>query len=180
MFPGIPQGAPQIAQGSPLYVFSRKDFTVTTASVTSVSQPHVSKAAQTNPTLIMQGFVVDVFMNLGTENTSIEFPVNSVSANYPDKGWFVSADPMLVTREIENAVSNSKQFKAQLPYHEMVIEKGPSLIMQLDPKKRVEAQQAERIATLEDTISKMYGRIEQMAGMLSASVPGNHKNKKED
>lgn len=180
MFPGISQGASQIAQGSPLYIFNRKDFSVTTANVTSVSQPHVSKAAQSNPTLIMQGFVVDVFMNLGAESTSIEFPVNSVSASYPDKGWFVSSDPMLVTREIENAMNNSKQYKAQLPYHEMVIEKGPSLIMQIDPKKRVEAQQAERIAMLEETISKMYGRIEQMAGMLSANVPVNHKNKKED
>lgn len=180
MFPGISQGASQIAQGSPLYIFNRKDFSVTTANVTSVSQPHVSKAAQSNPTLIMQGFVVDVFMNLGAESTSIEFPVNSVSASYPDKGWFVSSDPMLVTREIENAVNNSKQYKAQLPYHEMVIEKGPSLVLQLDSKKRIEAQQAERIATLEETISKMYGRIEQMAGMLSANVPVNHKNKKED
>lgn len=127
-----------------------------------------------------QGLVVDVFLNIGAESTSIEFPVNSVSASYPDKGWFVSSDPMLVSREIENAMNNSKQYKAQLPYHEMVIEKGPSLIMQLNPQKRVEAQQAERIATLEDTITKMYGRIEQMAGMLSANVPANHKTKKEE
>lgn len=180
MFPGIPQGAPQIAQGSPLYIFNRKDFSVATASVTSVSLPHAPKAAQTNPALIMQGFVVDVFMNIGSESTSIEFPVNSVSANYPEKGWYVSSDPMQVTREIENAVNNSKQYKAQLPYHEMVIEKGPSLIMQLNPQMQAEAQQAQRIATLEDTISKMYGRIEQMAGMLSANVPANHKTKKEE
>ena len=181
MFPGISQAVSQIAQGTPVYVFNRKDFTVATASVTSVSQPHVPKAAQANPALMMQGFVVDVFLNFGADSTSIEFPVNSVSANYPDKGWFVSADPMLVTREVENAISNSKQYKAQLPYHDMVIEKGPSLIMQLNPDKRVEAEQASRIASLESMVTKIYERMNQMAGAPPASVPvNNHKSKKEE
>ena len=180
MFPGISQGASQIAQGASLYVFNRKDFTVTTASVTSVSQPHVPKAAQTNPALIIQGFVVDVFINFGNESTSIEFPVNSITANYPEKGWFVSADPLVVTREIENAVNNSKQYKAQLPYHDMVIQKGPSLVLQLNPQKQLEVQQAEKITLLENQISKMSGQLEQMVGLLSASVPVNHKQKKED
>lgn len=180
MFNGIPQGASQIAQGATLYIFNRKDFTVTTASVTSVSQPHVSKAAQTNPALIMQGFVVDVFLTIGSESTSIEFPVNVTSANYPDKGWFVSMDALVVTREIENAVNNSKQYKSQLPYHEMVVQKGPSLIMQLNPDKQLEAQQAQKISELEAQLSAMNGRLEQMVGLLSANVPANHKNKKEE
>ena len=98
MFQGIPQGASQIAQGATLYILNRKDFSVSLASVTNVSQPHVSKAAQTNPALVMQGFVIDVFINVGNESTSIEFPVNNSSANYPDKGWFVSPDRLLVTR----------------------------------------------------------------------------------
>ena len=177
MFNGIPQGASQIAQGASLYIFNRKDFTVNTASVTSVSQPHVSKAAQTNPALVMQGFVIDVFLNIGSENTSIEFPVNSQSANYPDKGWFVSTDRLLVTREIETAVNNSKQYKSQLPYHDMVIQKGPSLIMQLNPEKQLEAEQAQKISQLEAQLSEMNGRLEQMVGLLSAGI---QKKKKEE
>ena len=180
MFQGIPQGASQIAQGACLYVFNRKDFSVSTANVTSVSQPHVSKAAQTNPALAMQGFVIDVFLNIGGENTSIEFPVNSSSANYPDKGWFVSTDRLIVTREIETAVNNSKQYKMQLPYHEMVIQKGPSLILQLNPEKQLEAEQARKISDLEAQLSEMNGRLEQMVGLLSAGIPKNAKPKKEE
>ena len=179
MFQGIPQGASQIAQGATLYVFNRKDFSVETASVTSVSQPHISKAAQTNPALAMNGFVVDLSISTGSENTSIEFPVNSSSANYPEKGWFVSPDSALVTREIEAAVNNSKQFKSQLPYHDMVIQKGPSLVMQLNPEKQIEAQQAQKISQLEAQLSEMNGRLEQMVGLLSAAVPKTPK-KKED
>ena len=180
MFPGISQGASQIAQGATLYVLNRKDFSVALASVTNVSQPHVSKAAQTNPALIMQGFVVDVFMNVGDENTSIEFPVNSTSANYPEKGWFVSPDKLLITREIEAMQTNSKQFLEQRPWHEKVIEKAPALIMQLNPDKQMEAQQTQKITQLEAQIAEMNGRLEQMVGLLSANVPANHKSKKEE
>lgn len=179
MFNGIPQGASQIAQGATLYIFNRKDFSVATASVTSVSQPHVSKAAQTNPALVMQGFVVDVFLNIGSDSTSIEFPVNSSSANYPDKGWFISADPLVITREIEGSVNNSKQFLAQVPYHEKVVKEGPSLILSVNPEKKLEAQQAEKITSLEAKISEMSAKMEQMVGLLSASVPANHKKKEE-
>ena len=74
MFNGIPQGASQIAQGATLYVFNRKDFSVAMASVLNVSQPHVSKAAQTNPALGMQGFVVDLTLSMGSETTPIHQP----------------------------------------------------------------------------------------------------------
>lgn len=179
MFNGIPQSASQISQGATLYVFNRKDFSVALASVTNVSQPHVSKAAQTNPALVIQGFVIDVFLNIGGESTSIEFPVNSTSANYPEKGWFVSTDRLIVTREIETAVNNSKQYKAQMPYHEMVIQKAPSLIMQLNPEKQLEAEQAQKITKLEAQLSEMNGRLEKMVGLLSAGIPANKKTKEE-
>ena len=179
MFNGIPQSASQISQGATLYVFNRKDFSVALASVTNVSQPHVSKAAQTNPALVIQGFVIDVFLNIGGESTSIEFPVNNTSANYPEKGWFVSTDRLIVTREIETAVNNSKQYKAQMPYHEMVIQKAPSLIMPLNPEKQLEAEQAQKITQLEAQLSEMNGRLEQMVGLLSAGIPANNKTKEE-
>ena len=100
-FQGLPQGATQIAQGAVLFILNRKEPSVTQASVLSVSQPHVAKAAATNPALAMQGFVVDLTLSMGGETTTIEFPVNSASANYPEKAWFISNDRLAVTREIE-------------------------------------------------------------------------------
>ena len=177
MFTGQPQGAPQIAQGATLYVFNRKDFTVAMASVLNVSQPHVSKAAQTNPALGMQGFVVDLSLSMGNDTTSVEYPVNSPGANYPEKGWFISPDRMAVTREVEAAANNSKQFLAQRPFHEMVVQKAPALILQLNPERQLEAQQAEKIARLENQLAEISGKFDQMVGMLSAAV--NRKPKEE-
>ena len=180
MFQGFPQGASQIAQGATLYIFNRKDFTTSTASVTGVSQPHVAKAAQANPALGMQGFVVDLSLNIGGETTSIEFPVNSMAANYPEKGWFVSTDPEAATREIESAINSSKQFLAQRPYHEMVVQKGPALIMSINPAKQLEAQQAQKIAMLENRLAAMDGKFDQMVSLLSAAVHGNAEKPKEE
>ena len=180
MFNGQPQGASQIAQGATLYIFNRKDFTVTTASVSGVSQPHLSKASQTNPALAMQGFVVDLSIVIGNETTSIEYPVNSQGASYPEKGWYISPDRMVVTREIESACNNSKQFLAQRPWHEMVVQKAPALIMQLNPEKQLEAQQAEKITRLESQIEVLCGKFDQMVGMFSAAVQNKNEKTKEE
>jgi len=179
MFTGQPQGASQIAQGATLYLFNRKDFTVTMANVMNVSQPHVSKAAQTNPSLGMQGFVVDLTIQIGNETTSVEYPVNSQGASYPEKGWYISPDPTAVSREVEAANNNSRQFLAQIPYHEMVVKKAPAVQMQLNPKLQMEAQQAEKIASLEKQLADISGKFDQMVGMLSAAVQKNEKPKEE-
>jgi hypothetical protein len=179
MFTGQPQGASQLTQGATLYIFNRKDFSVTMASVLNVSQPHVSKAAQTNPALGMQGFVVDLSLSFGNETTSVEYPVNSQGANYAEKGWYISPDRMAVTREIEAASNSSKQFLSQRPYHEMVVQKAPGLILQLNPERQLEAQQAQKIAMLEDRLAAMDGKFDQMVSLLSAAVQKNEKPKEE-
>lgn len=155
MFQGHPQGATQIAQGSALYILNRKDFSVATASVDAVSQPHITKSAQTNPALAMQGLVVDLSLNLGNETISVEFPMNGISANYPEKGWFISPDSQVISNEIRSMDNSSKQYIAQKPWHEMVIQKTPSLLMQLNPEMQKEAQQAEELAMLKSQIEEM-------------------------
>jgi hypothetical protein len=127
----------------------------------------------------MQGFVVDLTLSMGNETTSVEYPVNSQGANYPEKGWYISPDQAAVSREVEAANNNSKQFLAQIPYHEMVVKKAPALQMQLNPKLQMEAQQAEKIARLESQLADISGKFDQMVGMLSAAVQKNEKPKEE-
>ena len=155
MFQGLPQGATQIAQGVALYILNRKDISVQTATVESVSQPHITKSAQTNPALAMQGLVVDITLSVGSESVTIEFPMNGTSANYPDKGWFVSPDTQAISNEIRAMENASKQYIAQKPWHEKVIERSPALLLSLNPQMQKEAQQAEEIAILKAQIEEM-------------------------
>ncbi len=176
MFQGFQQGAAQLVQGATLYILNRKTFTVNTGSIVAVSQPHISKAAQGNPALAFSAFVVDVTVSIGTDTQTIEFPVNSTSANYPDKGWYVSVDNLSVSREVETMVNNSKQFMSQVPWNQMVIEKGEPLLLQLNPEKKVEAEQAQKIAALENQIAQMNGYLQQLVGKLPAN-PRNENTK---
>lgn len=185
MFQGLPQGAAQIAQGATVYIFNRKDFSTSLASVVSVSQPHISKAAQMNPALAVQGFVIDLTLANGGENTTIEFPVNSTSANYSDKGLFISTDRLAAAREVETAINASKQYMAQAPYHEMVLEKGPSVLMQLNPQMRMEAEQAQKIASFESRLAEMEKRSTESSTKLDKvlallAVDGPKKKNKEE
>lgn len=179
MYQGLqPQGAGQFAQGSTLYVFNRKDFTISPATVTGVSLPHIPKAAQGNPSLALQGLVYDVGLKMGETTTSIEFPVNSACANYPDKGWFISPDSLIVSREVEAAIKGAEQNLAQVPWNQEIVKRGPSLLMQLNPEKKKEAQREEEIEMLKKQIESMERRsaesdakLDQMLAMLSAGGP---------
>lgn len=178
MFNGFQQGASQIAQGATIYILNRKDFSITPATVTGVSQPHLSKAAQANPAYAMQGFVIDLTISSGSDSTTVEFPVNSTSASYADKGWFVSPDRLLVTREVETMENNSRQHLSQNAWHEMVVQKAPSLKMQINPPSQAETQQAQKIASLESQISEMNGKVDRLVSMLSAPVSAKSNKEK--
>lgn len=67
-------------------------------------------------------------------------------------------------------VNNAKQFMSQVPWNQMVIEKGEPLMMQLHPEKKIEAEQAQKIAALESRVASMSGDIKQLVGMLSANL----------
>lgn len=186
MFQGLPQGQPQIAQGASLLILNRKEPSVSTATVVNVSQPHVSKAAQTNPALALQGFVVDLTLSVGNETTTIEFPVNSASANYPEKGWYVSNDRLAITREIESMANMSRQVLSQVPMHQKIVQGCEALLLQVNPEKQKEAQQAEEIAALKAQIEEMKrgysdtgNKLDKVLALLAVDSPRNTK-KKED
>lgn len=186
MFNGLPQGAPQIAQGTALNILNRKDMTLIPATVTNVSAPHIPKAAQNNPTLAWQGLVVDLTISMGSETTTVEYPVNGNSASYPDKGWFISPDPLAVSREVEAMEKASRQAIAMETWHHLVVERGPALAIQLNPEKAKEAQQAREIEMLKKQIDEMRSRssesdakLDRILESLSVARPANNK-KKED
>lgn len=186
MFTGNPQGASQIAQGTPLQILNRKDMVLIPATVTNVSKPHVPKEAQNNPTLLWQGPVVDLTLQMGNETTTVEYPVNGPSASYPKQGWFISPDPIVVSRELESMEKASDMAIATMSWHQLVKERAPQLALQLDPGKRKEAQQAQEIAALKAQneemarrSSEMESKLDRMLEMLSAGRPANAKKKEE-
>lgn len=183
MFQGFtPQGAglSPIAQGATIYIFDQKLRTVTVASVTGVSQPHLSKAAQGNPMAAYQGFVVDLTLSGGQDTTTIEFPVNSAMATYPDKGWFVSADRLLVSREAERIGNEARQRLAQRANDEKIVADCERIVVQLNPEQQKAAQQEQEMASMKSQLSAIAGRLDQFISMLSAAQDPRNAKKKEE
>ena len=186
MFTGLPQGSSPIAQGTALQILNRKDMTLIPATITNVSPPHVPKEAQANPTLAWQGLVVDLTLQMGSDTTTVECPINGQSASYPKQGWFISPDPHVVSRELESMEKVSDQAIATMPWHQLVKERAPQLALQLDEGKRKEAQQAQELAMLRAQneemtrrSSELESKLDRMLEMLSAGRPMNTKKKEE-
>lgn len=186
MFNGLPQGAAQIVQGTALQILNRKDMTISQATVTNVSAPHIPKAAQNNPTLAWQGLVVDLTISIGNETTTIEYPIGSVSASYSDKGWFISPDPAAVSREVDAIDKAARQSIAMEKWNHMVVEKSPQLQLQLNPDKAKEARQAQEIEMLKKQIEEMRSRssesdakLDRILESLSTVRPSNNRKKEE-
>lgn len=186
-FQGPPQGAHQIAQGSALYILNRKEPSVTQASVLNVSQPHVSKAAASNPALALQGFVVDLTLSMGSETITIEFPVNSTSANYPEKAWFISNDRLAVTREIESMANMSRQILSQVPMHQKMVNGCDALLLQLNPEKQKEVAQEQELAALKAQVEEMKrssadtgAKLDRVLALLAVDGPRKSTKTKEE
>lgn len=175
MFNGLPQGASQIAQGATLYILNRKEPSVMEANVVNVSQPHISKSAQNNPMGAFQNLVVDLTISMNGETTTIEFPINSAVANYPEKGWYASTDKTAVAREVESMANMSRQILTQVPMHQKIVQGCDALILQLNPEKQKEAQQAQEITMLKSQLSEMNLKFDQLVSLLSPGNPANTK-----
>jgi len=185
MFNGLPQGAPQIAQGAALQILNRKDMSLINAVVQNVSQPHIPKEAQNNPTLAWQGLVVDLTLQIGNETTTVEYPFNAPGASYQKQGWYISPDPLVLCREIESMDKASEQALATMPWHQLVRERSKDIILQLDSSKRKEAQQAKEIEMLKAQIEDMKrsstvsdAKLDKLLEMLSPGNPTNTKKEK--
>lgn len=155
MYQGFQQGQPSITAGSTLYYFDRNKMDVTLASVVSVSLPHVPKAAQNNPAALYSGLVADVTFSKGDETMTVEFPTGSVFANYPEKGFFLSADILAVDREVDSIENAARQYMAQYPAQQKILESCGPLREKLHPERKKEAQQEEKIASLEAKIDQL-------------------------
>ena len=80
----------------------------------------------------------------------------------------------------------SEQALATTPWHQLVRDRAPQLILQLDREKRKEAQQAQEIEMLkrkldesERRTSEMGDKLDRMLELLSAGRPTNTKKKEE-
>lgn len=142
-------------QGAPLFIFDKNDYTIKEASIVNVSLPRMSKGVAGNPMGLFQSPVVEITYSLGGENASLEFPVNSLLAEYPAKGWFVSIDKSVVSREIDAEADKAKTQLSLMPKYQTIVDGREALQTQLFPERQAKSAQDDRIAELENKLDRI-------------------------
>ena len=174
----------QLSQGALLPIFFRVNPRVVEGRVLTVNThfPSFNPSQPFNP---MSGPVTDITVQV--ENETLPFaglPANGVTANFPDKGIFISTDKAAVTREVDSFKAAIRQDLASVPEKEKALQQLEAISLELDPGRKAEAQKSKEIEILKEQVSVMgsnisalSGKLDQLIGALSANFAGTQKEK---
>lgn len=141
-------------QGSPLYILRKGDTPkLETAQVVSLSQPTAYQPMAFGHTLMT------IQAKVGEQTYNFEKIDGSLSVVNDGQGTVISETRELMAQEVEAMVSASRQAIESIEHHKRVVEMGESILQELNPRLKKEAEQEERLVALE-------GKIEQLLNAL--------------
>jgi hypothetical protein len=144
-----------LTQGGTISVLYRNIPKVAEGKVLSVNT-HLPQYNPQQPLAMMNGPVTDITVQVGSDTIPfVGLPANGVVANFPDKGYFITTDKAAVLREIESMIAASKQVLESVPDHEKLISNCEALLLELNPEKKKEAEQAKEMSDLRNEIAEL-------------------------
>ena len=175
----------QLSQGAVLPIFFRNNPRVEEGRVLSVNT-HLPTFNPSQPFSSMNGPVTDITVQVG--NDTIPFaglPANGVTANFPDKGMFISTDKAAIVREVDAFKTALRQDLASVPEKQKTLNQLEALSLELEPGRKLEIQKAQEMEVLKQQVSDMgtkfdslSGRLDQLIGALSANFAETKKHEK--
>lgn len=168
-----------LSQGASIPILYKNIPRVADGKVISVST-HMPTYNPGTPLAMLNGPVCDITVQVGNETIPfMGLPANGVVANFPEKGLFISTDRTAVLREIEAMAETSRQVLASVPSHQKMVKDCEALLVQINPEKQKEAQQAEEISAMKQQITAMGEKFDRIYGLFSAKLEAD-KIKKEE
>jgi len=164
-----------LSQGAPVYVLYKNIPRVANGKVLSANT-HIPTYNPSQPMAMLNGPVTD--LSVQVDNETIPFsalPANAILANFADKGVLITEDKSVIVREVEAMAQASRQALEQVPTHEKMIKACEGLLVELQPERQKEAQQAQQIASLESRLAEMNGKFDELVGMLAGRLGNNQK-----
>lgn len=159
-----------LGQGAIIPILYKNEPRVVEGKVLSVNT-HMPVYNPSQPMAMLNGPVTDITVQVGSDTIPFAgLPANGVVANFPDKGLFISTDKAAILREVEAMSAASKQILEQIPAHQKMVEACDALLLQLQPEKKKEVQQAQEIENLKTQLAAMDGKFDKLVGMLSAKL----------
>lgn len=153
MFQGLQQGAT-------LYILYKNEPRIERGRIVSANT-HMPQFNPTQPMGVLNGMVTDITVSVGNETIPFAgLPASASSANFPDKGIFISEEQGAVAGELSAMRDNSQRIVDSYETHKALRDKCEALLVSFDPTK----QQDARIAGLESKLDKLTGLLTAALG----------------
>lgn len=153
-----------LSQGGTVYLLYRNIPKVADGRVMSVNT-HLPSYNPQQPLAMMNGPVTDITIQIGDETIPFAgLPANGVVANFPEKGYFLSTDKSAVIREVEAMASASRQILQSIPAHEQMVRDCEALLLDLNPDKKKEAEQAKEMRAIRCEMEELKALLRESMG----------------
>ena len=157
-----------LTQGATLFVLYKNEPRLEKGRVVSVNT-HLPQYNPSQPQALFNGMVTDLTAAIGSDTIPFAgLPASASSANFPDKGIFISEDQGLVVNELTAMRDNSQRIVDSYDAHKSLRDKCDELLLSLNPDKQKEMQTAKDVAELK-------GELAEMKSMLSAILGSKNK-----
>lgn len=146
--------------GSSVYVLFKDEMRLCTGEVTFVGNP---KQVFNGNNFFAPKYSVDLKVNVGGQN--YEF---SQLPGDADAFWYsntlVCENKDAAIREVDAICLASQRHIENTPYHEKILEAGMKIKADLNPQLKKEAEQAEKIESLQKQIESMQAMLSEVLG----------------
>lgn len=155
-----------LTQGTTIPILYKDIPRVVDAKVVSVNT-HVQYNPAQPMAQLLNGLVTDLTVQV--DNDSIPFmslPATGVSANFPDKGIFISTDKTAINRELEGLIASHRKAIEELPERQKKLKACEELYAQHNPSARESAHQEKAFATLSEEVTSLKKQAEETSAKL--------------
>ena len=153
-----------MTQGATLFILHKNKPKVEVGRVVSVNT-HLPQYNPNQPQAMFNGMVTDLTVSVGSETIPfLGLPASASTANFADKGLFVSEDQGLVVNEITTLRDNSKRIIDSYETNKDLFEKYEALLISMNPDKQREVKSAKELAALKDELSEMKRMLSVILG----------------
>lgn len=153
-----------MTQGATLFILHKNEPKVEVGRVVSVNT-HLPQYNPNQPQAMFNGMVTDLTVSVGSDTIPfLGLPASASTANFADKGLFISEDQGLVVNEITTLRDNSKRIIDSYETNKDLFEKYEALLISLNPDKQREVKSAKELAALKDELSEMKRMLSVILG----------------
>lgn len=153
-----------MTQGATLFILHKNEPKVEVGRVVSVNT-HLPQYNPNQPQAMFNGMVTDLTVSIGSETVPfLGLPASASTANFADRGLFISEDQGLIVNEITTLRDNSKRIIDSYETNKDLFEKYEALLISMNPDKQREVKSAKELAALKDELSEMKRMLSAILG----------------